>query len=389
MNRNAVDSKIYVGKTTLDGDVVKGKTNNIEDVKLVAELLVENGIETVPDICLEQGLWHDDLEKSIGEFIPKATWIGKNGNNLKKLTAKRKSQGFLKEMKYDMSTQKHTPGETREEYDNKLGKINEGMGIKEGDDYDIVLRIANKAATDPKYFEELTKDISAKLTNIAANRKDGDVVLSPVLEDRMKRFHKFLVAAGLYEGNMRISDGARSPERAHRWCVEWVIESPEAKSEYKEAVKANLIKMYNDKKFRDGVYVKDIDGNYWAKSEHFYYYNGSDPKYKTKEDYAAALLMEDMGIKKVFEDQEDKHKMKGELKTGIYWDDVVKYVKEYTTYKREEDQSMFRSSSSAAASEGYFDDKRRMPNKSGTSPSITNHKTGEAIDINSKNFILK
>ncbi|MCK5028261.1 MAG: hypothetical protein KAR57_01415 [Bacteroidales bacterium] len=378
MNRSSVDSKIDIGKTKIEGDVGKDKTNNPEDVKLVAELLVENEIENVPEVCLEQGLWHDDLEKSIGAFLPNQTWIGHNGNNIKKLTKKRKSQGTLKVMNYDMSTQEHSPSETRADYDKKMDKIQEGMGIKEGDDYSIVLEIANKAATDPEYFTDLTKDIGEKLTNIASKRKDGDVTLSPVLEDRLSRFHKFMVATGLYDGNMFINDGARSPQRAHRWSVEWVIESPKAKSKYKQAVKANLIKMYDDETWHDGIYIKDKDDNYWAKKDHFYSYIGPiDPEFKTKKEYD--------DYKKV-----KRLEYKGKPKTGILWDDVVLFVKEYSdkVLSKKKDGS-YRNDSSAAASEGYSDALMRMPNMAGAKPNVTNHKTGEAIDINSKKFVMK
>jgi len=389
MNRSAVNSKIKIGKTKIDGSVGKDKTNNVEDVKLVAELLVENDIENVPTICLEQGEWHDDLATCIGAFIPNATWIGHNGNNIKKLTKKRKSGGTLKRMDYDMSTQEHTSSESRSEYNAKLDKIQIEMGIEESSDYDIILEIANKAATDPEYFNELTKDLTVKLTNTSANRKDGDVTLSPVLEDRMKRFHKFMVATGLYSGNMRVNDGARNPKRAHRWSVEYQIEQ----NKYSKDVKSNLIKMFNDKTYHEGDFIKDIDGNLWAKKEHFYTYYGKNPNYKTKIEYNAA-------VKKAAEEEKAKELVITEIKekkdeekkedpiTGIFWTDVVDYVTEYTKNKRDENVENFRSSSRSYASEGYETGFiNRLPSSKNISTS--NHVGGEAIDVSKEAFILR
>ncbi len=385
MNRKVVNAKIASGKTKLDGDVGKGKKNNIQDVKLVAELLVENNVPNVPKICLEKGIWDDGLEISINKFednfnLSKAGWINDKGSNIGVLTAKRKG-GTLKLMKYNMNTGVHTPQETREEYNAKLDKIQKNLGIEDDSKYAKVISMANKAATEPEYFNKLTNGVTEKLTNTSAYMKDEEASLSPVLVDRMKRFHKFLIVAGLYSGNMNTEDGARSQKRAHRWSVEYVVESSKATTSQKQAIKDNLIKMYNNTVYREGDFVIDSDGNKWAKSEHFYTYYGANPNYATKKDYDAAV--------KANKDKKEKVEEKGEAKTGIFWSDVVNYITEYTTERKLLNSKAFRTDSKEAASEGYNDSNRRLPNKAGNSPSVSDHCDGGAMDISSSGFIIK
>ncbi|MCK5028257.1 MAG: hypothetical protein KAR57_01395 [Bacteroidales bacterium] len=386
IGRKTVNAKIEIGKTKIDGSVGKDKTNNEEDVKLVAELLVENDIENVPNLCLEQGKWHDDLAKCIETFIPNATWIGHNGSNIKKLTKKRKSGGTLKQMEYDMSTQKHTSSESRSVYNAKLDKIQKEMGIEENSDYDIVLEIANKSAIDSTYFEEITKDVSFELKNVDLYKSEEEVNLSPLLVERIKKYHKFIVATGLYTGDMKVQDGARSSKRAHRWSVEYQIEQ----NKYSKDVKNNLIKMFNDETYHEGDFIKDIDGNLWAKKEHFYTYTGKNPAYKTKTEYEAAIkkAAEEEKAKKTLVIDKKEEEKKEDLKTEILWSDVRSYVEKYTETEKAKNYRAFRNSSTKYASEGYSSNSnKRLPSSKYVSTS--NHIGGDAIDISSGGFLFK
>jgi hypothetical protein len=105
--------------------------------------------------------------------------------------------------------------------------------------------------------------------------------------------------------------------------------------------------MYKNSAYHDGKFIKDSDGNRWAKKEHF--------------------------------SKDEKNNI------SLDWKKIKRHVITYTNNNR----NKFRSNSSAPASEGYSETSKRLPNKSGGSPSITNHKTGEAIDINSNGFIMK
>jgi hypothetical protein len=353
-SRKEVNSHIKTDDlvTSISAPVGKGKKNNQEDVKTIAELLVENKISNIPVKSLDEGQWDDQLTDKIKEFqgnqkLTKAGYVNHTGTTIKRLAMVRLNKSKINQMIYNMGSGKHKSLDNRADYEEKINKVQEDLGIEKDSKLGRIIKMANKAATDQKYFSEITNNVSEKLTNIEKNRKDGGVTLSPVLEDRMSRFHKFLVAAGLYKGNMWVSDGARSPERAHRWCVQWIIENKSESHSYVKAIKENLIMMYNNKIYHSGEYIKDSDNNLWAKKEHF-----------SKDD-------------------------KGNV--SIDWEKVKKYVINYA----DKHSKLFRRNSSAPASEGYSETSKRLPNKSGSSPSITNHKTGEAIDINSNGFIMK
>lgn len=159
----------------------------------------------------------------------------------------------------------------------------------------------------------------------------------------MERFHKFTVSIGLYNGDMEVTNGVRQKAVSHKWSVEHFI-LYNNKQDHWEAIKQNLINMYNDSKYRDGIFVQDLDGNQWAKQEHFLF------------------------------DKNDKEKKKA---VGINYDEVKEYVNKYG----------YRSNKKSIAAEGYFSGNKRLPLPTSGDPGVSNHITGDAIDINYHAFI--
>jgi hypothetical protein len=385
MKRSTVDNYIKSVSLKISNEVGEKRKNNIEDVKLIALLLAENNIKDVPKASLEKGEWVKELGTKISEFQTKNKmkafgWVNPKGTTFKKLSRIRNSKNAgLKRLKYDLKTQKHDSFESRHDYEGKLEKLKNNLGIEKDSNYDLIFKMANKAAIDNNYYDEITKDVAVSLKDANKYNKDEEVQLSPLLVERMRRFHKFLVAAGLYNGNMKVVDGARSAKRAHRWSVEYQIEQ----GVHKKDVKKNLIKMFKDKNYHKGEYIRDLDDNLWAKKEHFYTYYGDDPGYKTKSEYDIAIKKEKTDNK-----NEKKTKINNVQKTGILWTDVYNYVVAYTIKKRGENIKNFRKSSSKAASEGYrAGTKKRLP--SSNSVNTSNHVGGEAIDISSGGFLMK
>ena len=213
--------------------------------------------------------------------------------------------------------------------------MQDALKVKEGDKIDKALKIARKAASDTNYFNELTKEIKAKVIVKPEDVNLDGISLSSVLETRMRRFHKFMVAAGLYIGNMNISDGVRSPAKAHRFAVQYHI----VVGNYKDTMKKNLKFLYN--KNPNGGVAKDLDGNIWAKKEHF------------------------------------KRDRSGKA-TDVYYNKVKEYVKTL---------NFGRSNITDPASAGYGYSPDCLPLPTGKIPS--KHTQGLALDIDSHRLVNK
>ena len=235
--------------------------NKPADVKYIAYAIKTSGID-VPEDSLKEGKSSQAFIDSIKEFQKKRAGlskpdgnIGKGGYTYKKIRYYH-SIGTIKRDKEGNYGKSKDP----ELYYNTIDLLSQKLGIKEGSKLQAALQTARKAATDSNYFGELTKDINEKMTIADKEIEAGGIKLSSVLEQRMRRFHKFLVAAGLYVGDMSVSDGVRSPQKAHQFAVQYYILTGKAE----EAIKQNLIKLYNAKNK-----AEDMHNNLWAKKAHF------------------------------------------------------------------------------------------------------------------------
>ncbi len=377
----------------INDSVGANQTNAPEDVKLVALKLKELGIDDFPDICLN-GKWDKKLGNCIKTFqsrpyagyyerlnykgaakgtigvikpddptfkaLFKNTGLSPVYSGRQAVNNKIKGES-LKNVKYNKDTYKEILTENREDYKRKLDKIPENIGDKRGR-YKKLIQMAEKAATDQEYFYAITNDVKEKLALGSGVEAKGDITLNPLLIFRMKRFHKFLVLAGLYDGNMNVKGdgGVRTGVVAHRWSTQSTID----RNIHSETVKKNLIEMYKDTTCHKDGKIIDKDGNPWAKKVHFYEYTGSDPGYTTIKQY----------------NKKEAMKKKGGTKTGIYWDDVRTYV---ATFRG---KAGYRSNSTTGADEGYDKHKLRRPNYNRP---ISHHCNGTAMDVRSNGFVLK
>ena len=345
-NRLKKSSKILNGD--VGADLTKNKAENYpEDVKKVARALQELEI-SVPKTSLENGLSSNDFIKAIKKFQTKKS-LTADGNISSGFSAERalfpeeiKSYSIGKLSRKKLSGGKHkfetSNLQERSHYMETVDKLGEGIGLKEGSDEAKVIAMAEKAATDQVYFDSLTKEVPFKVNY--ARKKAADNTLNPILERRMMRFHKFLVVAGFFRGNMEIGENGavRDPKVAHKWAVEhYVVTNKTTKT-----IKENLLKMYNDSSLTtpDNSLLKDMDGFDWAKKSYF------------------------------------------KVKNGKAIDVDMAKVKAYVNLKN------YRTNKTKAAAEGYkHNNKRRYPLSLTARPNRSNHIEGNAIDINSKYFI--
>jgi hypothetical protein len=326
-----------------ENSLEKEAKNEVEDVKYVASRLKVKGID-VPKVSIEEGICNAELIAAIKEYEKilehenQYGIITKNGGDIKTLHA---SDKFIDNLKYE--NKDHSGGTKKDEYFDKLDSLQKKLNIKESSDNGKLISIARKAARNKEYFTAFTEDTSAKLLLKAEHIEDNGYSLSSILVDRMQRFHKFMVAAGMYSGDMDVNSGIRSDKTAHIWCGQWIIAGGGAGSTkgstYVNATKNIILEMYSEQKLNSSEYITDENDTKWAKKDHFKEENGT-------------LTMDWISIKEFV----------ATIEGG-------------------------RTSYTTPASAGYEKgDERRKPVPSG-SPSVTNHKTGEAIDINRHNFL--
>jgi hypothetical protein len=291
-------SKIYAGRTVINtkfenkfnsdlkGDVgtdLKDNKaeNNKADVKLVAERLKGHEIKDVPTDSLSDGKSSEDFVKAIQRFQKKVRPdndkpdgnITKGGSTDKKLAD---FKILYVDRLYREDDTKYSGGESNKEYQEKMDSLRTGMGIKENSETDKILDIAQKASVNEEYYNAITSEVSAKMLIDSDKIDDGNTKLSSVLEKRMEKFHNFIVAVGLYQGNMLVKSAIRSKKKAHQFAVQYQIIIGKNESE----IKNNLIKMASKNKLNNAI------GKYkqtWAKKEHFIFNEKgviTDIKYK-------------------------------------------------------------------------------------------------------------
>jgi hypothetical protein len=364
---------------SLSGSVGENGNNYIIDVRLVAGKLKEK--YKISKESIDNGVCDQTLIEAIGQFQIDNKLLNKKGEpdyvidpgfgSYKKLFGvkskynsgvedihagrktvarvlnrnnsdeeKGKQNYTLDKLEYNSSTGIHGSGTESKEYYEKIDVLAQKMNISGDSDVGKILSIARKAATDEAYYNKFTKDVSAKLALTPEVISDNGVNLSPVLIERMRKYHKFLSAIGLFKGDMYSSKGGgvRSAETAHIWCAQWIIAAEAAGSDnaatYVKKTKEILLEMYQEQKNDKPDYIIDEDKNQWAKKEHF---------------------------------KEDK-----EGKVTMDWDKIKAHV---ATIPGGRDKY------TAPAASGYEEDSKRRPVPP-KYPLITNHKTGEAIDIN-------
>jgi len=263
-SRDVINAELNDIKLTASvGQEIDGNKpeNKPDDVRFVAFAIKSSGIN-VPEDSLAEGKSSQAFIDSIKEFQQKKAGldkpdgnVGKNGHTYGKLKYYHNIGTIARDEKGNYGKSKDP-----ELYYNSVDLLSEKLGIKDGSRLQMALNKARRAATDANYFDQLTKGINEKMIIKPEDIEVEGMKLSSVLEDRMSRFHKFLVAAGLYIGDMSVSDGVRSPKEAHRFAVQYYILTGKAE----ETIKQNLIKLYNQ-----WGKAEDEDNNLWAKKEHF------------------------------------------------------------------------------------------------------------------------
>ncbi|UXX78723.1 hypothetical protein N7E81_15290 [Reichenbachiella carrageenanivorans] len=347
-NRNKLNTILAKGFTSkLTGDVgadytnkdksVNKAENNKADVIRVAKAL-QASKHNVPEDSLIKGISSKEFIDVIKAFQT-SKGIGADGN----ITIGGKTDKELSNYKQytfgmieKISATEYSNETSAEEYYKKTQALEEALGIKEDSDYAKVLQLAEKAARETKYFDKLTADVSAQFILPSEEANADGAQLSGVFQSRMERFHKFLVMAGLYQGDMKVNDGVRSPKRAHGFAVQYYILTGKSAA----TVKANLIMMYNSEDgYLVGDFVEDHHGHKWAKKSHFILDANNEA-------------------------------------VGIHYDKVQAYVKTL---------SMGRDNKADTAAQGYKEEPLFWPLPKPDRLSI--HVSGGAMDINRHNFI--
>lgn len=360
--------------------------NKADDVKKVAKALKDLGYE-VDDENIDDGTYTTKLETAIGKYQKDAlkskkpnklisangyaahhlfpyssgltSMYGKGTNKLNKYLDKEDSKlirldriiTYNKDKTSSTSSFDETKNLSREDYDKSIDKIAQKVGVKEDSDEAKALDIVDKAVQDDDYYNELTSNVTAQLN--LSNRSIGPHTVNPILEYRLGRYHKILVALGLFRGNM-IGGACREEATAHKWSIyhSWKT------GEQSATIKSNLIQMYNKELKPNNTVcvdsngtVSDLDGNIWAKKEHF----------KLDESGKAT------GLKST-------------------WDTYMDTVSQSRVTKNK-DGTIKKDWRLEHAAEGYiYDDDRRLPMPISSGHSRSKHITGDAIDINSGNF---
>lgn len=353
-----LNSKLNGSSKVLKGDVgadlTKNKAENyLEDVKKVVDALkaLKDKTITITDNALKvkDGKASKELIDAITQFQTnkKSKYIDGNitsGGGTEKLLFLEERKDFkidkLCRTKLSGGNHKFATGNLQDgdQYMETIDKLAENIGLDENSDEAKVIKLAEKAAINEDYFNDLTKEVPFKVNY--SRKKIADNTLNPILENRMMKFHKFMVVTGFYRGNMSVgNDGAvRDPKVAHKWAVEHYIVTDKTTV----TIKANLLKMYNDSSLNtyDKLLLKDIDGNDWAKKSYF------------------------------------------TVSKGKATDVDMEKVKAYVNTKNH------RGNKKDAAAEGYqFGNKKRYPLALNSKPNRSNHIEGNAIDISSRLFI--
>ncbi|MEM7037562.1 MAG: hypothetical protein AAF570_11330, partial [Bacteroidota bacterium] len=159
--------------------------------------------------------------------------------------------------------------------------VDEKYKDREGDDEDKLtqnqkdlLEIARKAATDDSYFNDVVNSSeaakNAKFDFSNSMLENDAFTFSSVLKSRMERYHKFMVAVGLYTAQT-IKTGGQSALRdrpvAHKWSVEYYMMTEKDK----DPMLDNLKMMYdNPSTYVEGDKVVDKENkNPWARKSDF------------------------------------------------------------------------------------------------------------------------
>jgi hypothetical protein len=139
-----------------------------------------------------------------------------------------------------------------------------------------LLAQARRAAKDPGFWEKVrnydSRSLEAKidwsLEAKIVSPDDDDIKLDAILQHRWVKQHVFLVACGLMKTTsvkVRSATALRSFVDAHKFCTEYRILTSVDKDEIFE----NFKEMYVDDAHLDGDDIQDLDGQTWAKKEHF------------------------------------------------------------------------------------------------------------------------
>lgn len=248
-----------------------------------------------------------------------------------------------------------TTFETEDDYytalDARYAKRNEVANDKITDNQKELLEIARKAARDSDYYSQVVNsNETAKTAEIdfsKAQMSNDAYTFSSMLKQRMLKYHKFMVAVGLYT-IAKPQPGGQSALRdrpvAHKWSTEHYI----TQNKNKNATMNNFVTMFNDATYQDGDKIVDKDKLPWAKKAHFV----------------------DKDAKQVGSEGA------GEVDKDKTWDNIRAYV----------DTFNYRGNKSSLASEGYDkSDTKRFPNAN--TVGISNHIFGNALDLTKQGFL--
>ena len=230
-------------------------------------------------------------------------------------------------------------------------KRNESTKNKITDDQKALLEIARKASKDSAYFDQvIDSSPAAKTAEVdysGAMLENDSFTFSPLLKERIAKFHKFMVSIGLYTTKKaKIGGNAALRKRpiAHKWSTEHYITQNKNASQ----TMANFKAMYVDSAYLSGDIIQDKDKLPWAKKSHFV-------------DKASAVTTD---MAKV--------------------DDTKTFAK----IRAYVDTFNYRPNKSSLASEGYASgDAKRFPNTNAVG--VSNHIFGNALDLPTAGFVYK
>lgn len=350
---------------TLSAYVGNNQTNNVDDVKKVANGLVANGY-TVNDVSINEGTCDATMIAAIKDFekdilgrkgnkivgyLDPGCWTGDHdvmfGNSPGTFNSSLKT--WKRGESYNAATglTNYTINDDnfidRSTYDTHIDQIAEDKGVEKDSEDGKAIATAARAATDDAYFDELTKNVTSELVLSYETVESHQV--NPILKHRLGRFHKYLSAVGLFSGNMK-GGACRSAKTAHRWAVPHVVIDGMRPASSKESVENNVTNVFNGETVAGGIKdasnnVKDTDGNIWAKPEHFNIDDDGKATSIKDDDWEDHLII-----------------LSGRNTWGVY------------------------------IAEGYKrGDTKRFPLGLQASPGRSNHITGDAIDINKNGFL--
>lgn len=329
----------YLKENKLNASVGNGGINNEKDVALVIAALKAHNI-----VCTKE---LDSLVEAIKKFQKEKmknpdgniSPTGKTAEALGLSMSSGLTIGRVERSKNSKGEYVYGKGTETTDYYKKVDLIEKNIGVKQGSKEEYLLHAAREAHGNSKFFDEFTKGIKAKLNWGNATKSLEGHSLNSLLETRITKFHKFCVAAGLYNGDMLIMDAVRPPKTAHRYSAEHFIGYT---NEFEGQIKKNLVDMYNDSKHRMGNDVIDSDGNVWAKKEQFKFDEGKA--------------------------------------TSVNYGEI----------KKEAQSKRYRKNPSSVAAEGYDSGREeRLPLPVSGKPGKSLHTTGNALDVNSQGFVYR